>query len=261
MVDETAGQRAMAAAAELQKIGFVEFTVELVRGVYEVIVKASLDQLKAYADLVASVAKTLEEYRDGVLGKDATEQNEKADSYIKEVLELDTAKDPITLSEDQKKALIEHFSGIKAKTTTSLDTETTMEEELKDNQITVADLKAFVLEKLKKNAEDSYNLIVTILKIGMQKVVVTNGEIKTKLTFHVDTADTFQKTSMTYSSRSSRWGARGGFAGMSGGFGGGRLNVRVVNESTTAATNVSVDVIGEVNIYFRTDTFPAVGVQ
>ena len=52
---QIASERAMAAATQLEKIGFVDFTVDLVKGVYEVIVKASMDQLKGYAELVSQV--------------------------------------------------------------------------------------------------------------------------------------------------------------------------------------------------------------
>ena len=44
---QIASDRALAAASQLEKIGFVDFTVDLVRDVYNVIVKASTDQLKA----------------------------------------------------------------------------------------------------------------------------------------------------------------------------------------------------------------------
>ena len=124
--------------------------------------------------------------------------------------------------------------------------------------------------------------MVTILKIGMQKVVVTNGQIRTKLVFHVDATDTYSKTSMDYNRKSRDWGIRGGVrgrifrkipgkaakatigkfigGGISGGYGSQKLNVKVVNEKSTAATNVTVDIIGEVNIFFRTETFPTVEV-
>jgi hypothetical protein len=34
--------------------------------------------------------------------------------------------------------------------------------------------------------------------------------------------------------------------------------VSVVNESSSAATNVTVDILGEVKIQFRTETFPSI---
>jgi hypothetical protein len=303
VLEDDAGTRATETAAQLEKIGFVEFTVSLVRGVYEVIVEASIDQLKAYADLVNSVAKTLDQYQIDVVGEDVGEQHEKADSYIEEVLGFEikdapSSTDEIELNGDQQEALKEHFSGI---TITINEGETdegetdegetdegekTIEEATAGGTITLDDLRAFVIEKLKENAKDSYNLMVTILKIGMQKVVVTNGQIRTKLTFHVDATDTYSKTSMDYSSKSRSWGVRGGvrggigkrrrqgilgkFAratmgkfiggGISGGYGSQKLNVAVVNEKSTAATNVTIDIIGEVNIFFRTETFPTVEV-
>lgn len=273
-IEEDAGTRAMATVTQLESIGFVDFTVSLVRGVYEVIVEASIDQLKAYADFVNSVAKTLDQYQIDVVGKDSAEEKEKADSYIEEVLGFDIDVDPVTLTKEQQESLKEHFSGI------INEEKKTIEEMIKDNKITLDDLRDFVIEKLKENAKDSYNLMVTILKIGMQKVVVTNGQIRTKLTFHVDATDTYSKTSDEYNTKSRNWGIRGGvrgrygisgkFAevtmgkfiggGISGGYGSQKLNVKVVNEKSTAATNVTVDIIGEVNIFFRTETFPTVEV-
>lgn len=277
--EEDAGTRATETAAQLEKIGFVDFTVSLVRGVYEVIVEASIDQLKAYADLVNSVAKTLDEYQIEVVGEaDSAEEQEKADSYIEEVLGIDFGTESSTkLTEDQQESLKEHFSEI---TVTTDDVDETIEDKIKEGIITLDDLRDFVIEKLKENAKDSYNLMVTILKIGMQKVVVTNGQIRTKLMFHVDATDTYSKTSMEYNRKSRNWGIRGGvrgrygisgkFAkvtlgkfiggGISGGYGSQKLNVKVVNEKSTAATNVTVDIIGEVNIFFRTETFPTVEV-
>lgn len=273
----------MDTVSRLESIGFVDFTVNLVRGVYEVIVEASIDQLKAYADLVNSVAKTLDQYQKEVVGESG-EEEKKADSYIEEVLGFEIGNkgptDSFDLSKDQQEALKEHFSGITVKIN---EDEKTIEEAITNNTISLENLRDFVIEKLMENAKDSYNLMVTILKIGMQKVVVTNGQIRTKLTFHVDATDTYSKTSMDYNRKSRSWGIRGGvrgryhkkgilgkFAratmgkfiggGISGGYGSQKLNVSVVNEKSTAATNVTVDIIGEVNIFFRTETFPAVEV-
>jgi hypothetical protein len=106
----------------------------------------------------------------------------------------------------------------------------------------------------------------------MQKVVVTNGEINTKLTFHVDATDAYSRTADSYQTRSRGWGgsassAIGGFASRilstatanaTAAISGTRLNVAVVNEKSSSATNISIDIIGEVRIQFRTETFPAV---
>lgn len=295
----------------LEKIGFVEFTVDLVKGVYRTIVEASMEQLSAYADFVSKVAKTLAEYQQEILGADnSDEQNGNAYDYIKNVLGfsdtdigtplLDTNK--LILTDAQVTSLQQHFLGVTAKiavvpvTPTADPADPTPHDNIKDysidhfilfitgstgqKQIRLSYLKAFVISKLKKGVKESYDLIKTILKIGMQKVVVTNGEIHTKLTFHVDASDTYAKTASEYNQKASNWGVRGGlsaskgFAGtiggatvskliggsISGGYSSSKLSVSVVNEKSTAATNITVDILGEVRIMFRTETFPSIEV-
>lgn len=275
MADANAGSRALAAASQLEKIGFVDFTVDLVKGVYEVIVNASMEQLEAYAELVTKVSKSLEEYQDEVLGPDETEKQEKAENYITEVLGF-KKQDTYTLTDDQATALREHLAGISVQEdeqNKGIDDYITVSGTSKE--ITHENLVKIVLEKLKKSTEHSYDLLKTILKIGMQKVVVTNGEIRTKLTFHIDASDDYSKTSNQYSNNSSGWGIGGGLSGsgtglvgkifgaslgigLSGGYSSRKLSVNVVNEKSTSATNVNVDILGEVRINFRTETFPAI---
>ncbi|NLL86251.1 MAG: hypothetical protein GX229_07030 [Syntrophomonadaceae bacterium] len=275
MADANSGSRALAAASQLEKIGFVDFTVDLVKGVYEVIVNASMEQLEAYAELVTKVSKSLEEYQDEVLGPDETEKQEKAENYITEVLGF-KKQDTYTLTDDQATALREHLAGISVQEdeqNKGIDDYITVSGTSKE--ITHENLVKIVLEKLKKSTEHSYDLLKTILKIGMQKVVVTNGEIRTKLTFHIDASDDYSKTSNQYSNNSSGWGVGGGLSGsgtglvgkifgaslgigLSGGYSSRKLSVNVVNEKSTSATNVNVDILGEVRINFRTETFPAI---
>ena len=275
MADANAGSRAMAAASQLEKIGFVDFTVDLVKGVYEVIVEASMEQLEAYAELVTKVSKSLQEYQDEVLGSDETEKQEKAASYIKEVLGF-KEEDTYTLTDDQATALRGHLAGITVQEdgqNKGIDDYITVSGASK--QIAHENLVKIVLEKLKKSTEHSYDLLKTILKIGMQKVVVTNGEIRTKLTFHIDASDDYSKTSNQYNNNSSGWGVGGRLSGsgtglvgkifgaslgigLSGGYSSRKLSVNVVNEKSTSATNVNVDILGEVKINFRTESFPSI---
>lgn len=292
----------------LEKIGFVEFTTDLVKGVYRTIVEASMEQLSAYADFVSKIAKTEGEYETEVLG-DNTEQNKQAYDYVKTVLgfsDTDIGVPPddtnkLTLTDAQVTSLPQHFLGVTAKITVvpaePVDpADPTPHDDIQDysidhfilfitgttgqKQIKLSYLKAFVIAKLKKGVKESYDLIKTILKIGMQKVVVTNGEIHTKLTFHVDASDTYERTASEYNQKASNWGVRGGlsaskgFAGtlrgatvskliggsISGGYSSSKLSVSVVNEKSTAATNITVDILGEVRIMFRTETFPSIEV-
>ncbi len=284
----TASERTMEAASKFDSIGFVEFTTNLVRDVYRVIVEASMDQLKAYADFVAKIAKTVEEYEKEVVGETDADQTARADDYILNVLGFadnqGQVPDPISVK-GQVEALKQHFLGMAIKVgAPGGEEEKTIDQLIEgidtDNpSIKREDLRKFVIEKLGKNARESYDLIKTILKIGMQKVVVTSGEIHTKLTFHVDATDTYEKKQHEYSRNASSWGIRGSLGGrygspggqiagimfgnfigggISGGYGESKFNVKVMNEKTAAATNVTVDILGEVRILFRTETFPTI---
>ncbi|HYL75837.1 MAG TPA: hypothetical protein VEU96_16625, partial [Bryobacteraceae bacterium] len=107
-----------------------------------------------------------------------------------------------------------------------------------------------------------YNLMVTILKLGMQKLVIQNGMVRTKLTFHIDTTAISASSSTDVSSQSQSVGARAGFSwggfGASGSYSSSIYRVHVVNETSSAATNLSIDILGEVQINFRTETFPTI---
>lgn len=282
-MSQNAGDRALAAATQLNKIGYVEFTTQLVKDTYRVIVEASMDQLKAYADFVSKIAKTLEEYQSDNLGQDEKAQNSTAQSYIKDVLmfklpEPIVADHQYELNDDQIASMQQHFSGLSVKDSGGKD-KNIAEMIGEDKRIRLDELSKFVIEKLKKSTKESYDLIKTILKIGMQKVVVTNGEIRTKLMFSIDATDTYSKISNDYSRKASNWGVNGsvngrfgGIAGavsgvmfgnfigggISGGYGSNKLNVAVVNEKSTAATNIAIDILGEVKIQFRTETFPPI---
>jgi hypothetical protein len=275
---DNAGDRALAAATQLERIGFVEFSTHLVRDTYRVIIESSMDQLKAYADFVSKVAEGLSDYQDQVIGETDEQKKANAHSYIEEVLQLEVAEpanddQEFDLDEEKRTSLEQHFLGVLVG---DKDISTVIGD---DNKIKLGELRSFVLELLKKNAKESYDLLKTILKIGMQKVVVTNGQIRTKLTFSVDATDTYTKTESDYQRNASRWGVRGSISGryggiagkiagvvfgnfigggIGGGYGSSKLNVAVVNEKSTAATNIDIDILGEVNIQFRTETFPSV---
>jgi len=150
------------------------------------------------------------------------------------------------------------------------------------------DLRKYVIAKLKEDARISYEKLITILQLGMARVEITDGSIETRLTIHMDSQDFDEKTSTTtetdYSSKAVNWNANLGLnwsrsvagrvqqklagamirrsfggnfnAGASGGRSSGHMKVTVVNEKSTAVTNLSADVLGGVKLNFRTVSFP-----
>jgi hypothetical protein len=51
----------------VQDVNFPRFVADLIAGVFDAIVNASVRQMDAYADLVASVAASIEQFRDSLV--------------------------------------------------------------------------------------------------------------------------------------------------------------------------------------------------
>ncbi len=273
---------------------FSEFTTSLVRDIFKTVITASIDQLEAYADLVSKVSLSLADYEAKIIGAGA-DLDKRARSYADGVVlpvygKLDGSGNPPKIT-DASGALITVpdnvqlditklddfklvFDGI---TVTILAVQKTIADVLIDPttapKIKNQDLSDFCKARLKRDVKKSYDQLVTILKLGMQKIVVTEGEIRTSITFHVDSTDSDSKTSSDsttdYEQRSRSFGAGlrigGTFGKITGslamGYGSSRFNsklkVNVVNESKTAVTNTSTDITGSVLLRFKSDYFPS----
>jgi hypothetical protein len=294
--------KATGAAAQLSKIGFVEFTTDLVKNVYNTIVQASMDQLKAYADLVKDVSKSLSEYlaAAGLTGAGTDNMDSECinncEKYAVDVLGLkkvvETAGNPSGtppttdtykyefVGTDVEQA-VEKYNAIKddlkgfdydkssstAGTFEQLITTQPVTSTLTISSTLTKNFLKIISLKLAKHTEDNYKILVTILKLGLQKIIVTKGLIRTKLEFHVDATETSSQATTDIKSKANSFGLSGGASGgigtfggkIGGGFSSSKLSVSVVNTRSSGAVNLNIDIVGEVSIEFRTDSFPSVG--
>jgi hypothetical protein len=94
---------------------------------------------------------------------------------------------------------------------------------------------------------------------GMRGIEVTDGRILSRLTFGVTTTDTAERVQSTYHSNNLSASVQGGFRrrrfGISGGVSGGFVNVNTVNERTFSSVSMSAQIVGEVELRFRTRTY------
>lgn len=275
-MSNTSADEAMEQLGNVQNIGFVDFTSDLVRNVYKIVVDSSMEQLKAYSQLVAEVSKPLIEYQKEVTGISSTdfdalntEDKDSLDNYIEEVLGLTLGTGAnVNLVDEDIEAMQSHFQNVTiAEGNNQVDLKAKITG-TSAKKISKLDLQKFVLEKISQSASESYNMLVTILKLGMQKVEITNGLVETKLVFHIDSTDFTESRTYDIDSKSNKWGVQGsasarwgwGRANVSGGYNSSRVRVKVVNEKSTAAVNMSADIIGGVKINFRTSSFPSIDV-
>jgi hypothetical protein len=75
----------------------------------------------------------------------------------------------------------------------------------------------------------------------------------------VSTTDVAARTEATYHSNNLNASVQGGFRrkrfGISGSVSGGFVNVKTANESTFSSASMSAQILGEVELRFRTETF------
>jgi hypothetical protein len=285
-------ERAMKVATMLNQIGFVEFTTDLVKNVYNVIIQATMDQLKQYAEFVKDVSKSVSQYQiDLGLGNSDDPSNTtnasllaNCEKYAVEVLgltkidavsgtpakyKIDSANNEELV--DKRNAIISNLQGIDS--TPAVSTTGTADVVIQPPgatatslEIVKSDLDNIIAIKLRKGAEESYNLLKTILKIGVAKIVLNKGFIGTKLTFHVDASETASVATSDVNIKSRSFSLGGGISGgfkkiggsLAGGMSNSNLKVTVVNEKSSAVANMAIDIVGEVRLEFSTDYFPSI---
>jgi hypothetical protein len=170
----------------LREVNFPAFVSELVQGVFQAVVDASIQQMKAYGELVQGVTMSLNEFRDSNVtenqGRDhlakkfpTLMQVNIVDGHPRMGLkpgaddaDLPNFRDELGLDED----------------ITSLDDET-----LEDKLVPAArnDL-----------ARSRQSLLATMLLMGINRIIVTDGKINAKLRFDFRARDTMQNYAQTF---------------------------------------------------------------
>jgi len=280
-VGDTAA-RGIDVAKQVQNLGFVEFTAGLINGTFDAIIGATIKQMKAYAELVADLAKTLAQFQAENISDaqvNAHLSNRYPDgqggtSVRSNYTFQATAADPAngvtgsTASQNLQavvEALISETAVLKAPAVPL--TRTTLGIALADTPITfspaqIGQIRLAIGQTLASNMLDHLRAMA---REGMARIVITDGSIRTKLTFKVTSTEVQATQKSKYDSQSFGANIRG-----SAGWGWGRVSasasysnfsVNTVNESSFDSLTMSTEMIGEVNIKFKTETFPPIVTQ
>jgi hypothetical protein len=277
-VGDTAA-RAMDVAKQVQNLGFVEFTAGLINGTFDAIIGATIKQMKAYAELVADLAKTLSQfqaenisdaqvnahlsnrYPDGQGGTSVRSNYTFKDTTanLAEGVEAKTASEKMQAVVE---ALISETAGLKAPAVPL--TRTSLGIAQGDTPITFTDTQVAMIRRaigltLASNMMDHLRAMA---REGMARIVITEGSIRTKLTFTVNSTEVQATQKAKYDRESFGANIRGsagwGWGRVSAGASYSNLNVNTVNESSFDSLTMSTEMIGEVNVKFKTETFPAI---
>ncbi len=236
---ESIGRRAGALSDELD---FPEFVASLVHGTFDAIVDSAIRQMETFADLVAAVAKPL-------------------DQFMAENVTPNQARDFLVERYPQDVALAPAADGLRL-VPTGGEEEPRAPAWLADFGLAGETLTAELLEEVllprarQQVAAQRLQTLSTLVLMGMNRVVVRDGTINARLRFRAMAAD---RTMVDYATGDetgrhadgTEWGRRGA-----------RTYAAPVTKVATVGINAQTDselkaeLFGEVRIHFASETVP-----
>jgi hypothetical protein len=204
------GSAAMAGAnvagVLMDKVNFVEFVGGLIRGVFQAINDSSIKQMEEYGKLVAQVAKSLESFRE-----DNVTQNQGRDHMVE--------KFP-----DMFEIGVDDFSdnpSPRLKLRDGVDEDAALRRvngsiQFQDGQLTSLDLSdetaelALVTAARTQLARQRQQLLASMVLMGINRIVVTDGRISAKVMYQFSAIDTMKKartaSAYDYATQKGPWG-------------------------------------------------------
>ena len=227
------------ARATLNAIDFPQFVASLIQGTFQAIVDASIQQMEAYAELLKNVALTVDQFmQDNV--NDGMARDYLADRYDSVFTrDTSTAQPALQVRDDAgDEPLPTFFQGLGFETPRDID------EEAIDQVI--------VPETRRTMAEQRQQMLATMVLMGINRIVVDDGEINAKLQFHIDASETM---ALKFDQTKTTVGNMAGTAGRNM-FTGNGIMVNTTSLNAQSDVNVRADLTGQVKVRFRSETFP-----
>jgi hypothetical protein len=225
----------------LDAVDFPAFVAGLITGTFQSIVESTRTQVREYADLVASISKSVDQFAD-----EAVTPNQTRDWFVQryprdlQVILPDPGKESV-----QQPRLVPR-AGRGTDPPAWLDRYglggQDFTEELTDGPLLEAGRSSL--------AEERMQTLATMVLLGINRIVVSDGQIKAKLQFHATANE-------TVSAQINQLGAQqSGIAGRSDVQQGVATMVSTVAVNAQADAAIKAQLTGEVSIQFKTETFP-----
>lgn len=238
---QSAVDRTGAAAQNLLgAIDFPGFVASLVQGTFQAIVDASIQQMEAYAKLLQEVSKTVDDFMADNVTDDMAKDH-LADTYG-DVFQRDfrSGRPQLAVTQQQSQAgqLPTFLQDLGFDSPADIDNRAL-------NDVVVPETRRSL-------AEMRHQSLATMVMMGINRVVVDDGEINAKLIFNVNANE-----ALTFNfdeHKPTNWTLAGTLGRNP--FGASGIMVQTTNMNAQQDLNVRADLTGEVKIKFRSETFP-----
>jgi hypothetical protein len=231
----------------LNAIAFPSFVADLIKGTFNAVVDASIQQMDAYTKLLENVAKTVDQF----MAENITD-NQARDHLVQgypEHFKLEVGDDGPRVKVKPTERDPPDWKGL-----FGLNEDVPMDDDAVENTLVPA--------ARRKLAQNRHQMLSTMVLMGMNRIVVTSGAIKAKMGFHLEARDAGAADSASsFDARhESEVGAGDGIATFLGGPHG-RSTTAIAYVSTqkrgsTDEIDMTTDLTAEVELKFKSDYFP-----
>lgn len=238
---QNAFQRAGSATREmLGAIAFPDFVASLIQGTFQAIVDSSIQQMEAYSRLLAETAKTVDQFMEDNITDDMAKDH--LTSNYGEVFRKDmsSGRPQMTVATDSVGAgqLPSFLRDLGFDSPMDLDQQAVDDVVIPDARRTLAEMR--------------HQSLATMVMMGINRIIVSDGEINAKLVFHVDATESMTLTFNDY--KPTNWTLAGKLGGNA--FGASGIVVNTTSLNTQSVVNMNANLTGEVRVRFRSDYFP-----
>lgn len=241
----------------IDAVDFPTFVGGLIDGVFTAIVKTSIQQMEAYATMVANVAKTVDQYMaDNVSQEQAMDQLVNAQP---DLFEADLGADPPQVNQ-RSDANPDQMGGFLQSLGLPFDLDTS-DPEVVRSEVVPAQRKVMAMDRQK--------LLATMVLMGINRIVVVDGRIQASVMFELNAKDivrrnqelgtSFAENHSQYHSKRKRngWWIFSNERESESSF----LNVKTNTTSTQtdeseSSLQLKTKLTGNVDLRFKSDYFP-----
>jgi hypothetical protein len=234
---EVIGQRARAA---LEAVDFPSFVAELINGTFQAIVDATAQQIREYAKLVSSLAQTV-------------------DQFARENVTPNQVRFALADRHPQDLVVVVPNAGergtprLRPRKKDDADSPSWLAQYgLKDQELTDELTEGALLEAGRMGmAEERMQNLATMVLLGINRIVIQDGQIKARLQFH---ATAREQVKIDYADNAAA--VQSGIAARDTGSAGAvATKVSTVSVNAQADVAIKANLVGEVAIRFRSETF------
>jgi len=226
----------------VKEVDFPAFVSSLVKGVFNAVVDASIQQMKAYGELVNSVAMSLSDFVDQ--HTDVAEGQKHLAKKYPNIFEITSGK--LQVKDDYDSDSMPNFQA-------ELGTDAPIED-LNDEDA----LQKLVVAARTEIARGRQQLLATTILMGINRIIVTDGRINAKVSFNFAASDTvqrqgeyteFEKQVMEGEITTTDMHVKGRFEQP--------IGVKVFSQgSSVGGLEANAALSGDVTLRFKSETFP-----